>query len=224
MKAILFDLDNTLIDFWSMKRRSCEAAVDAMISAGLGIKRDKALKILYGLYKSLGIEYQRIFQKFVQKTRGKVDYRIVAHGIAAYRRIKNSYMVSFPHAISTLLELKREYKLAIISDAPRMNAWLRLVQLNLDDFFDVVITAADVRKQKQYSTPFNAALKALRVRPEDAIMIGDRVERDIITAKNLGITTCYARYGEEKPLKKGSSGADYEIDDIRELLKIIRRL
>ncbi|MCX8193742.1 MAG: hypothetical protein N3G19_00010 [Candidatus Pacearchaeota archaeon] len=42
MKAILFDLDNTLIDFMTMKHKCCEAAIDAMIAAGLKIKKEKA--------------------------------------------------------------------------------------------------------------------------------------------------------------------------------------
>jgi len=35
IKAVLFDLDNTLIDFMRMKRNSCESAISAMIDAGL---------------------------------------------------------------------------------------------------------------------------------------------------------------------------------------------
>jgi len=50
IKAILFDLDNTLVDFMAMKRKSCEAAIDEMISAGLGMKREEALKILFEMY------------------------------------------------------------------------------------------------------------------------------------------------------------------------------
>ena len=45
IKAVLFDLDNTLIDFMRMKRLSCEVAMDAMIKAGL--------KINSSIYKGL---------------------------------------------------------------------------------------------------------------------------------------------------------------------------
>ena len=50
IKGIIFDLDNTLIDFLRMKRISCEAAVNSMIDAGLPIKKDKALKQIFKLY------------------------------------------------------------------------------------------------------------------------------------------------------------------------------
>ena len=217
IKAILFDLDNTLIDFMKMKEKSCEAAVDAMISAGLKAEKEKTLKVLFKLYDKYGIEHKHIFEKLLKKITGKVDYRIIAHGTIAYRKLKETQLNLYPGAMQVLIELKKKHKLAIITDAPRMNAWNRLVSLKIDDFFDVVITAADVRKQKTSFAPFRAALKALKVRPEEALMVGDRIKRDIETAQKLGIKTCYARYGDLKPAEKGESGADFEIGDVREM-------
>jgi putative hydrolase of the HAD superfamily len=218
IKAVLFDMDNTLIDFMTMKRKCCEAAIDAMIGAGLKLERKKALKILFGLYDRYGIEYQTIFQKFLKEAKGKIDYRILARGVIAYRKIKEFYLVAYPNVIPTLLALKKKYKIAIISDAPRIEAWLRLSAMKLDDFFGIVITAGDVRKTKEHAAPFRAALKALKIRPEEAIMVGDRISRDIGPAKALGIRTCYARYGAQAYVSK--SGADFEINDIKELLRL----
>ncbi len=222
IKAILFDLDNTLIDFWKMKKKSCDAAIDSMISAGLKMDRDIATKSLFELYKKYGIEYQKIFEKFLLKNIGKVDYRVLAHGILAYRKGRESYLSTYSKTIPTLIELKKKYKLAIVSDAPRINAWFRLAALNIDEFFDVVITAADVRKQKTHKAPFKAALRELKIKPEEALMVGDRVKRDIDTAKKMGIHTCYARYGEDVPEEKGKSGAEFEIDEIWELIGVLR--
>ena len=50
-------------------------------------------------------------------------------------------------------------------------------------------------------------------------MVGDWPERDIKWAKAIGMKTCFARYGNPK-IKK--SGADYEIDDIKMLLDIVK--
>lgn len=223
IKAIFFDLDNTLIDFMTMKHKCCEYAIDSMISAGLKIKKKKALKILFKLYEKYGIENKEIFQKFLKQTTGKIDYKIVAHGIVAYRRLKESYLSPYRNVVPTLSKLKKKYKLAIVSDAPRMRAWLRLVTMGIDPFFDVVITAADVRKTKEKGVPFKAALRILKIKPSEALMIGDRLSRDIIPARELGIKTCYARYGvtyEKKQPKKGKSGADFEINNIKDLLKL----
>jgi len=219
IKAILFDIDGTLIDFMTMKHKSCEAAIDAMIAAGLNMKREDALKKLYELYDKYGIEYQQIFQKFLEIDK-KIDYKILVHGVIAYRKIREFYLMPYPGVIPTLIQLKKKYTLAVITDAPRLQAWLRMVSMKLEDFFDLVITAADVRKQKTSTAPYRAALNALKIKPEEALMIGDRVERDIKTAKSLGIKTCLARYGDIKKTEKGLSGADFEIEDIRDLLKL----
>lgn len=221
IKAILFDVDNTLINFWKMKKECCNAAIDAMISAGLKMKKEEALKLLYELYQIYGIESQRIFQKFTKKIYGKENYKLISHGVLAYRKMRESYLVPYSNVIPTLLELKkRDYQLAVVSDAPIMEAWMRLASLKIDDFFEVIVTMADARKQKTSIAPFKVALRKLNIKPEEAVMIGDRIARDVNTAKKLGIKTIYARYGDENPPEKGKSGADFEISDISEILKI----
>jgi len=44
IKAVLFDLDNTLVDFMKMKEMAVEGAVDAMIDAGLNLTKEEAIE------------------------------------------------------------------------------------------------------------------------------------------------------------------------------------
>ena len=53
-------------------------------------------------------------------------------------------------------------------------------------------------------------------------MVGDWPERDMVGAARLGMKTVFARYGDTKGVAE--SGADFEIDDIHDLLSIIERL
>jgi putative hydrolase of the HAD superfamily len=221
IKAILFDIDNTLIDFMKMKKKSCEAAVEAMISAGLDMDKEEAMKEIYEIYKSHGMEYRDIFEKLLRKFKGKVDYRIVASGVLAYRKVKENYLVPYSGVIPVLTSLKKKYKLGIVSDAPSMKAWTRLIAMKIDGFFELIITKSDVKKQKTSPTPFNSALKQLKMKPEEVLMVGDRIERDVLTPKKMGIKTCFARYGVENPPASGKSGADFEINDFSELINIL---
>lgn len=219
-EAILFDLDNTLIDFMLMKKRSCEAAIDSMIEAGLTMNRKKAMNILFELYGEKGIEYNRIFQDFLKKTIGRVDYRILAEGIVAYRKAQIAYVKPYPGTVKVLIELKkRGVKLGIVSDAPSVNAWIRLVEMGIVDFFDVVITLHDTGKKKPSKTPFLRAVRKIGVDPSKILFVGDWPDRDIKGAKALGMKTAFARYGSQKEIKK--SGADYELKKIQDLLKVI---
>lgn len=220
IEAILFDLDNTLMDFMLMKRKSCESAIDAMVNAGLKMGREKGMRILFDLYGEKGIEYNRIFQEFLRKTIGKIDYRILAKGIVAYRRAQIAYVKPYPGTVKTLIKMKEKgMKLGIVSDAPSVNAWIRLVEMNIGDFFDVVITLHETGKKKPSKVPFLKAIKEIGVKPENVLFVGDWPERDIMGAKALGMKTAFAKYGSSKKVRK--HGADYELDKIEDLLKIV---
>lgn len=218
IKAVIFDLDNTLIDFMKMKKLSCDAAISAMIGAGLNVKKEKAMKELFKLYDKYGLEEKTIFQKFLKKTAKKIDYEVLASGIVAYRRVRAGFLEPYPHVPEALFELKRRgIKLAIVSDAPRLKAWIRLVSMKINHLLDIVVTFDDTKEMKPSIIPFKVAFKKLKVKPQECLMVGDRPERDIKGAKKLGMLTCFAKYGNPK----AESTADYEINDIKELLEIV---
>lgn len=223
VRAVVFDLDNTLVDFDKWKNAAVDAAIMAMIDAGLDLSPEAARQKIYAIYEEKGIEYQEVFNDFLQDVLGFIDYRILASGIVAYRRAREGALVPYPHVHLALLKLVRMgLKLAVVSDAPRLQVWMRLVSLGVDRFFDVVVTFDDTGKRKPAREPFEKVLELLQVKPEETIMVGDWAERDIVGAKELGMITVFARYGDAFGTK--NSGADYEISDILELVPIIEIL
>lgn len=220
IKGVIFDLDNTLIDFVKMKDLAIEEAVNYMIDAGLNMDKEEIKREIYKIYEEKGIEYQEVFQDFLIRKFGEVDYKILAAGIVGYRRAKDFSLVPYPHTEYTLLELiKRGLKLAVISDAPKLQAYLRLCYLGFLNYFDCVVTYEDTLKRKPEKEPFLLVLKRLNLKPEEMIMVGDWQERDIIGAKLVGMRTAFARYGDTFNTKE--SNADYELNDIIEIIKIV---
>jgi putative hydrolase of the HAD superfamily len=131
--------------------------------------------------------------------------------------------VLYPHVRLTITQLlKMGLKLALVSDAPRMSVWMRLVSLGLDSFFDTVISHEDTGKKKPDPAPFRLALERLVVRPEEAVMIGDWAERDVVGAKALGMKTVFARYGDD--FNTVEPGSDFEVADISDLIAIVKKL
>lgn len=219
LKAVLFDLDNTLVDFMRMKKACSEAAIHAMVESGLPLEEKKANERLFEMYAKVGIENQTIFEEFLRKEMGKVDFKILASGIAAYRRVKGGHLVPYPHVRETLIKLKeRGLKLGIVSDAPKMQAWLRLAEMNLMDFFDVVIALEDTGELKPSELPFKAALENLKFKAEEILFVGDNPERDIKGAKRIGMHTAFAKYGQ---CLGGKQNADHDLCSVKDLLKIV---
>ncbi|MFH0973950.1 MAG: HAD-IA family hydrolase [Candidatus Micrarchaeota archaeon] len=204
-KAVVFDLDNTLVDFARMKERACDAAVRAMRSHGLKTSFSDAKRSLFALYCEHGIENKGIFQIFLKRELGAVDYKLLSNAIVAYRREENDYVVPYPGTTETLAALKKKkIKLAVLTDAPRLRAWNRLAAMGLTRYFDFVLTLAETKRRKPHSAPFNAVMKKMKkieklgapaLRPHEILFVGDSPGRDMAGAQRAGMRTCLARYG-----------------------------
>jgi putative hydrolase of the HAD superfamily len=222
IKAVIFDLDNTLVDFMAMKRQAIDAAIHAMRDAGLSLPAEEIRRRIDAIYEERGIEFQNVFDQLLFDEFSKIDYKILSSGIIAYRRAREAALVPYPHVYMTLVELaKMRLKLAVVSDAPAREAWLRLCYLNFHHIFDVVVTFDDTGERKPNPGPFRKALERLDVKPEEALMVGDWAERDVVGAKQVGMKTVFARYGDT--FGTVVSNADYDIDDIAQVIEIVRK-
>jgi len=220
IKGVVFDLDNTLLDFMKMKEFAVKAAVKGMIEAGLQVDEDQSYREIIAIYEKFGWENQQVFDVFIEKQIGYVEHKFLAAGIVAYRRAREANLMAYPNVNKTLMSLtKAGIKLGVVSDAPSREAWLRIYYLNLYHFFDVVITFDDSGERKPSKVPFKMSLEALQLEPEQTIMVGDWPERDVVGAKKIGMKTAFARYGDT--FGTVNSGADWDLVDIYQLVMII---
>lgn len=220
IKAILFDLDNTLIDFTKFKKKATYAAARAMVKAGLKTDARKLAKKLLEFYYSYGIESDDPFEQYMLKEFKQIDYRALAAGINAYLHEKYIHLKPYPGVVETLRAIKkRGLKLAVVSDGLRVKAWMRLNAAGIDKYFDAVVTFEDTGQKKPAREPFLKACDILNVRPEECLFVGDWLERDIEGSKVLGMETCLVRYGQTI---RDKAKADYEINEIVGLLELIK--
>jgi putative hydrolase of the HAD superfamily len=220
IKGVVFDLDNTLLDFMKMKEFAVKAAIRGMIEAGLKVNEDKSYIEINSIYEEFGWENQKVFDVFLEKSIGHVDNKFLAAGIVAYRRAREANLMAYPNVNKTLMALtKSGIKLGVVSDAPSREAWMRIYYLNLYHYFDVVITYDDSGERKPSPVPFQLALDGMGLRPEETIMIGDWPERDVVGAQQIGMKTAFARYGDT--FGTVNSGADWDLNDIYQLVGII---
>ena len=220
IKGVVFDLDNTLLDFMKMKEYAVKAAIKGMIEAGLKVNEDRSYIEINSIYEEFGWENQKVFDVFLEKSIGHVDNKFLAAGIVAYRRAREANLMAYPNVNKTLLALSKSgIKLGVVSDAPSREAWMRIYYLNLYHYFDVVITFDDSGERKPSPIPFQLALDGMGLQPEETIMIGDWPERDVVGAQQIGMKTAFARYGDT--FGTVNSGADWDLNDIYQLVDII---
>lgn len=222
IKAVIFDLDNTLLDFMKMKRNAVHAAVQGMRESGLKVNSDDAVLEIFKIYELKGYEYQEVLDDFLINIFGKRDYKILASGIVSYRKAKEASLELYKNVNKTLKLLSDSgLKLGVVSDAPSREAWLRLYYLQLHNVFHAVVTFDDTGVYKPSPIPFRLISKLLDINTKHAIMVGDWPDRDVIGAQEVGMKTAFAKYGDT--FNTEFSGADYDLDDIFDLVDIIKK-
>ena len=163
-----------------------------------------------------------MFDDFIKDEIGKLDYKILAGGIVAYRKAKEACLILYPNVNSTLITLSKwGLKIGVVSDAPSREAWMRICSVNLHHIFDAVVTFHDTGMHKPSPEPFEKISALLDTPPENSLMVGDWPERDVIGAKKLGMKTAFAKYGDVFGTKE--SGADYDILNVIEVLSIVKK-
>ncbi len=129
-----------------------------------------------------------------------------------------SHLRLSPRVKETLNTIKENnIKIGVISDLMAHVQIKKLEKLGISKYIDFIVTSEESGKEKPHPSIFLLALKKGNCLPEEAVMVGDSIERDIIGAKNVGITSVLVT----KEKRKNPTPADYSITNIRELLDII---
>ena len=128
----------------------------------------------------------------------------------------------YPDTMECLRILKKRYKLGIIANQIP-GAEKRLEKMGIHHFFDLIITSAEEGAAKPDTGIFKIALTRSGCAPEHAVMIGDRIDNDIVPAKRLGMKTVWIKQGFGKywNIQGDCETPEYEINSLSELLSIL---
>ena len=128
------------------------------------------------------------------------------------------YEKPYPFTEKVLEELSKRYKLGIIANQSVGSAQ-RLADWGIGKYFDFVIASAEEGVEKPNPEIFRIALERANCLPENAIMVGDRIDNDILPAKELGMRTVWVKQGFAKYQPK-SDVPDYTILTLDEINRI----
>lgn len=214
--AVLFDMDNTLFDFVEAKLAACTA-----VNRLLGL--DKPMELIAYFLREDGHRFEdpAHIRDFMQDN-GVYSESAYAECCRVYDQVKLDTIRPYPKMAQTLGSLKKKgLFLSVVTDAVRNNAATRLKKTGLYPLFDAVISSDMTHAFKPDPQVFLAALEILERSPSEVLLVGDSLRRDIGPAKQIGIMTAYAGYGDRNFHEVRSERADFTLDRIEDILKIV---
>lgn len=221
LKAVLFDMDNTLFDFVAVKLIACREILSYLGEEDRNFKADPGELFRYFLRGTYGFEDYENIMDYMQERKLFTDqgYRDCCK---IYEREKLQNLELYPGVRDTLEELKSlGFRLAIITDADRFHARARLTRVGLLDCFELLVSADMTGTKKPDPAHFLFALDALGVKPEESLVVGDSIKRDIAPARKLGLKTAYASYGDWRPAEESEHCFDFHLNTFQDLMKYI---
>jgi len=210
IKAILFDLDGTLINTNNLIIESFKHTLRKHLNLEL---EDK--------------EIVKFFGEPLDTTLARYDRENVDLLMDTYRAFNkenhDNLAEGFDDAISALRALKAKgIKIAVVTSKRRQMAERGLKLFQLYDLVDVFITPEDTLKHKPHGEPALKACEELKVDPKNALMVGDS-HFDIICGKNAGCKTCVVEYTALSLEEIMGYDPDYKISTLMDLLLVLEK-
>ncbi|HCW03268.1 MAG TPA: pyrophosphatase PpaX [Clostridium sp.] len=208
IKAVLFDLDGTLINTNKLILESFKHTFRSQLN--LEMEDEKIV---------------RFFGEPLKKSLASVDSENLDKLVATFHQFnsKNHDILAekYEGSLETIQALKeRGIKLAIVTSKRKIMADRSLKLIKIYDLMDVIITPEDTEKHKPNGEPALLACQRLGVAPEEALMVGDSIY-DVKCGKNAGTKTCIVSYSFFSVEELMNENPDYVIDKLWELVGIV---
>ena len=220
IKAIIFDLDETLYDETQFVKGGLKAVARYIA------KSKKALQ---------NEVYELLQQALTEYGRGKV-FDIVLGQLGLYREDLVSTLVKvyrthkpkltlYPEVRPVLSVLrKKNYLLGLITDGNVGVQQYKVEALDVKGFFECMIFSDEygADKQKPNVFPYQKALEKLAVNPNEAIYIGDDPHKDFITAKKIGMSTARIMRGQHRMVTLNKKyEADFRLEKLSDIFEVL---
>ncbi len=207
MKVLFFDVGYTLVNEDAVWERRCREQVQTDEAKKLGLTAD----VIYHEIEIATLARKPQFRTVIDKFGFKE--------VAPYRTELEELYEEAPAVIKALAQ---KYELGIIAN--QLDGLKnRLEAFGLLQYFKYIISSWDVQVMKPDIRIFEYALGKANRKPQEACMIGDRLDNDILPAKSLGMKTVWIKQGFgalQKP-ESPTEEADYTIEKLTELLDIL---
>ncbi len=230
--VVLFDLGNTLVydkEPWeNLYLRADKALWNSLHGCGVKLAPSE----LYGKYKTLFQLYYKlrendldepgigfILRDLLNKNDIHLSDEELHTSLRSMYRITQANWFAEDDAIPVLDTLKqRGFRLGIISNgADNQNTYALIDKANIRPYFEFIISSAAFGKRKPHPGIFHAALNHFQVSAEQAVMVGDTFDADIVGARGVGMNSVWVTRRVKKTVTRRQVRPDAVVSTLSEI-------
>jgi HAD superfamily hydrolase (TIGR01549 family) len=247
IRAIYFDLDDTLCGYWAASSRALEASFEAhrpethstrdLLEHWATAFREFIPEIKtdrwYPGYLASGEPTRTEQMRRALAHAGIGDLNLASQISETYMRLRNENLTLFPDAIKVLDMVHARYPLGLITNGPADIQRMEIATLGIGHYFANVFIEGEVGFGKPEPEVFQRAARAVEQPPEHLLFVGNSYEHDILPAIAAGWSTAWIRRPSDIPPSAGITRSrpeerkpdqpapTYEIKELSELIPIL---
>ncbi|HHC6667323.1 TPA: HAD family hydrolase [Vibrio parahaemolyticus] len=238
LKAIFFDMDETLCGTSQADKAAGQkfAAWIQQTYPQVSDPQPFLQRYLQGVYKKLNAEFPQLVALLPDENAfrcGLIQTILAENGIhidAEQAQQAQHYFDSarmgaftfFPGVKEMLTDLRKHYKLVVITNGPIFSQHPKLKATQMDEWVDHIIVGGEEPEEKPAASIFQKALNLVDIKPEEALHIGDSLAADIAGANTMGILSVWVNAtGASNPTEITPNFEIRETVELKEILKTL---
>ena len=232
-KAVLFDLDDTLVDTDGSYQTSIVRLCKELAAEHAGLTADDVRSTYIDISNTFwssapasafvsrrSIRLDRWHQALLRC--GLNDLTVAESAALRYETYRRESTAAFSETHLVLQRLSGQARFAVITNGAGDGQHEKLATAGLHEYFEAIFISGEVGIAKPDPAIFHLALTQLGVAPEEAVMVGDSLTIDVAGARAAGITAVWLNRDGRQP-EAGDPAPDYEIASLSELPALLER-
>lgn len=219
IKAVIFDLDDTLYDYKALERAAFEC-VGELVRERLGVSEEQCeeafMRARQATKAKLGetaTSHSRML--YFQKTLEYLDIRPLYLALEMYETYWGFFldnMLLYPGVRELLEALHEKYiRVGVCTDLLAHIQHRKLRRLGMMDDVDCLVTSEEAGVEKPAPGIFHLCLEKLRLPAEEVCFVGDNLERDVKGAMAAGLQAVWFHPESEGDLRERMMRDDIDV-------------
>ncbi|QOR67058.1 HAD-IA family hydrolase [Cytobacillus suaedae] len=216
IKAVLFDLDGTLLDRDASVKKFIDGQYDRLIDHVGHIAKDDYISRFIELDARGYVWKDKVYQQMVEEC--NITNLEWTDLLKDYIEQFKFHCVPFPNLLRMLDSLKeKSLKLGIITNGRGQFQLDNIKALGIEDYFDTILVSEWEGMKKPNVEIFRKALRNLEVDASQAMFIGDHPDNDVKASMAAGLVGVWKRDKQWEEVE-----ADFVVEDLMEVIDILR--
>lgn len=238
LKAIFFDMDETLCGTSQADKAAGQKFAAWIQQTYPQVSDPQAFlqRYLQGVYKKLNAEFPQLvallpdenafrcslIQTILAEDGIHIDAEQAQQAQHYFDSARMGAFTFFPGVKEMLTDLRKHYKLVVITNGPIFSQHPKLKATQMDEWVDHIIVGGEEPEEKPAASIFQKALNLVDIKPEEALHIGDSLAADIAGANNIGILSVWVNAtGASNPTEITPNFEIRETVELKEILKTL---